>query len=223
MATLNSSNIVNGNIIEPNDLLQLYNALTAGGGTTGAYDISISGSLTGSATSATTATTALTSSKSTIPAPINIGTYYLTFVEGTGTYAPKIDNNLEYNTATNNLVVTASYATLAATSTNATTAINLTSTAVMPSGSNPSSNFLAVAAGSLVMTGSVATTATTDALKNKVLGQTLFINATIFNAAGSGNVVWIRSYNPATGQFQLQTAGGTNSEFVLWTAMYVPS
>jgi hypothetical protein len=27
MATLDSSNIVNGNVIEPNDILQLYNAL----------------------------------------------------------------------------------------------------------------------------------------------------------------------------------------------------
>lgn len=48
MATLDNSNIVNGNIIQPNDILQLYSAFTAGGG----YDVSISGSLTGSATSA---------------------------------------------------------------------------------------------------------------------------------------------------------------------------
>jgi len=62
MATLNSSNIVNGNLIEPNDLLQLYDAFTAGGGTTGAYNVSISGSLTGSATSADTSTIATSAS-----------------------------------------------------------------------------------------------------------------------------------------------------------------
>jgi hypothetical protein len=93
----------------------------------------------------------------------------------------------------------------------------------MPSGSVPTSQYLRVAAGSLTMTGSIATSEVADELKNKILGTTLFINATIFNAAGSGNVVWVRSYTSATGQFQLQTAGGTNSEFVMWTAHYVPS
>jgi hypothetical protein len=57
MAQLNPSNIQNGNIIQANDVLQLYDALTSGGG----YNVSISGSLTGSASTATTATTATTS------------------------------------------------------------------------------------------------------------------------------------------------------------------
>lgn len=54
MANLNSSNIVNGNTIETNDILQLYNAFTSNGG----YSVSISGSLTGSATSASVAISA---------------------------------------------------------------------------------------------------------------------------------------------------------------------
>jgi len=58
MAQLNSSNITNGNTVQPNDLLQLYNALTAGGG----YNVSISGSITGSATTASFVTTAQTAS-----------------------------------------------------------------------------------------------------------------------------------------------------------------
>lgn len=62
MATLNSSNITDGNTIEPTDLLQLYDALTPGGGTTGAYSVSISGSITGSATTATSSSYALSSS-----------------------------------------------------------------------------------------------------------------------------------------------------------------
>jgi len=57
MAQLNSSNIVNGNVISTSDILQLYNALTAGGGTTGVYNVSLSGSITGSATSSSFATT----------------------------------------------------------------------------------------------------------------------------------------------------------------------
>jgi hypothetical protein len=63
MATLNSSNITDGNTVEPNDLLQLYDAFTSGGGTTGAYSVSISGSLTGSASTATSASFAISSSR----------------------------------------------------------------------------------------------------------------------------------------------------------------
>jgi hypothetical protein len=62
MATLNSSNITTGNTVEANDLLQLYDALTPGGGTTGAYNVSISGSLTGSASTAISASFATTAS-----------------------------------------------------------------------------------------------------------------------------------------------------------------
>ena len=62
MATLNSSNIENGNIIETTDILQLYDAFTAGGGTTGVYDVTVSGSLIGNASTATSASYAITAS-----------------------------------------------------------------------------------------------------------------------------------------------------------------
>ena len=62
MATLNSGNITNGNTIETNDILQLYDALTPGGGTTGAYNVTVSGSLVGNASTSTSASYALTSS-----------------------------------------------------------------------------------------------------------------------------------------------------------------
>ena len=58
MATLDSSNILDGNTIEPTDILQLYDAFTPGGGTTGAYSVTISGSLIGTATSSSYAITA---------------------------------------------------------------------------------------------------------------------------------------------------------------------
>ncbi len=41
MATLNNSNIVNGNTIETNDLLQLYDAFNFNGAST-KYDVSLS-------------------------------------------------------------------------------------------------------------------------------------------------------------------------------------
>jgi hypothetical protein len=57
MATLDSSNISNGNTIEPNDLLQLYNAFDYENAST-KYNVSLSGSLDGNATTATDATNA---------------------------------------------------------------------------------------------------------------------------------------------------------------------
>jgi hypothetical protein len=58
MATLNSSNIVNNNVILTSDLLQLYNALNYVGAST-QYLVSLSGSLEGTASYATTASFAL--------------------------------------------------------------------------------------------------------------------------------------------------------------------
>ena len=104
MATLDPSNIVNGNIIEPNDILQLYSALgsTNPGSITG---LVMTGSLDGSATSII------------IPSPAtSTGTYYPTLVPGVGTQNLEI-GTLEYNAATDTLTTTASYATLASTST----------------------------------------------------------------------------------------------------------
>ena len=58
MATLDSSNIVNNNVIQTNDLLQLYNALSYPGASP-QYLVEISGSLLGTASYATTASFAL--------------------------------------------------------------------------------------------------------------------------------------------------------------------
>ena len=54
MATLSKANMVTGNTITAADVTQLVDAFTSGGG----YSVSISGSLTGSASTATTANTA---------------------------------------------------------------------------------------------------------------------------------------------------------------------
>jgi hypothetical protein len=131
--TLSKSNIVNGNTIQAADVSQSIDAFTG----TIAYDITLSGSLqltgsvksrngyTGSlqgtasiatsasyALTATTATTA-TSASNITTAVTSSGTNYLVFVSEAGTKAPKIASLLEYNVATNSLIVTASYATTA--------------------------------------------------------------------------------------------------------------
>jgi hypothetical protein len=61
MATLNPSNIVNGNIIEPSDILQLYQAFGTGSGAN-ITGLSMTGSLNGNASTATTSSFAVTSS-----------------------------------------------------------------------------------------------------------------------------------------------------------------
>jgi hypothetical protein len=63
MATLNSSNITDGNTIEPTDILQLYDAFTSGGGTTGAYNVTVSGSLIGNASTSTSSSYAISASR----------------------------------------------------------------------------------------------------------------------------------------------------------------
>jgi hypothetical protein len=90
----------------------------------------------------------------------------------------------------------------------------------MPSGSIATTQVLRVAAGSLILTGSVATTDATDELKSKILGTTLFVNATPFNDPAQ---ISVRAYTPGTGQIQFQQVGGSTNVFIMWTAYYVPS
>ena len=113
MATLDNSNIVNGNVIQPNDLLQLYDAFDFAGAST-KYDVTLSGSLTGNATTATTATTA-TSASNITTATTGSGVYYPVVVSGVGTKPPKIVSNFELsgsvlNNITASRAITASYA-----------------------------------------------------------------------------------------------------------------
>ena len=94
MATLDKSNVVNGNIVEASDITALYNALTAGGG----YDVSISGSITGSASTAISSSYAVTSSFSlaseeSVLAEISVSSPYATISE-TATSANSIRLNL---------------------------------------------------------------------------------------------------------------------------------
>ena len=222
MATLDPSNVINGNTIEASDIAQLYQAFGTGSGAdiTG---LSMTGSLYGNAltaTTATTATTAATSSKSTIPSPTNTGTYYLTFVEGTGTYAPKIDSNLEYNAATNNLVVTASYAT---------NVQNVSATQVdsqqytIVSAGPVEANFRFVA-GVIKCTSGVGQTPNNPLLIGKTLGADAWITLTL--AVGSlapGQVTAVKALNTSTGVIDIVTAGGSGAEDVHYHVIYIPS
>jgi hypothetical protein len=124
-----SSNIANGNIIQPTDILPLYAAMTSGGG----YSVSLSGSITGSASTATTATTA-TSASNITTVITGGGTHYLTFVDQVGTRPAKLASLLEYNATTNSLQVTASRAITASYALNVATPSSTVN--VIPSGSS---------------------------------------------------------------------------------------
>jgi hypothetical protein len=85
MATLNSSNITDGNTIEPTDILQLYDAFTSGGGTTGAYNVTVSGSLIGNASTSTSASFATSASRAVSSSFAITASYALNGGGGTST------------------------------------------------------------------------------------------------------------------------------------------
>ena len=184
MATLNPSNVVNGNTIQASDIEQLYNAF----GTGSAGFAPITGvSLTGSITNANVATTA-TSASNITTAITGGGTHYLAFVQGAGTNPPKIASLLEYNAATNNLTVTASFATTASYAlTGSVTQVN---TQYYDNEINTIPADFKFVAGKVTMTNGAATSSVFTVLQGKVLGNTVWINASYpeaFNITSSVN------------------------------------
>jgi hypothetical protein len=185
MATLNPSNVVNGNTIQASDIEQLYNAF----GTGSAGFTPISGvSLTGSITNANVATLAASASKITTTVFTGSVTHYLTFVEGAGTNPPRIDNDLEYNPNTNNLTVTASFAN--------TASFALTGSAIQvnnqfyDNGTNVVPGDFKFVAGKVAMTNGSATSSVFTVLQGKTIGNNVWINAsypTTFNITSSVN------------------------------------
>jgi hypothetical protein len=223
MATLNSSNIVNGNVVETTDILQLYDALTAGGGTTGVYNVSISGSLTGSATTSTTATTA-TSASNITTAITGGGTHYLTFVDQAGTRPAKLASLLEYNAATNNLQVTASRAITSSYALNASVGqvdgqryINSLTPSTVNNG-----NFQFIAGGGTLISG-VLTSSIYAPLAGKTMGQNVWITATY-----TGDLGAITSPSPtlvvnlsSSGAIIIEQLTPQNDVDIVWTGMYI--
>ncbi len=167
MATLNPSNVVNGNTIQASDVLQLFEAFGTG-------SQNITGlSLTGSITNATTAATA-SASTNLIVATTSSGIYYPVIVDGSGTKPPKILSTFELsgsvlNNITASHAIIASYAlTGSVTQVNNQFYDNLT-TAVP-------GDFKFVA-GKVAMTNGSATSSVFTVLAGKTIGNTVWINA----------------------------------------------
>jgi len=169
MATLNPSNVINGNTIEASDIAQLYKAFGTGSGA------DITGlSMTGSITNANVATSA-TSASNITTAVTGGGTHYLTFVDQAGTRPPKVASLLEYNAATNNLTVTASFATTASFASNSS--VTQVNAQYYDNGVNTIPADFKFVAGKVAMTNGAATSSIFTNLIGKVIGNTVWINA----------------------------------------------
>ena len=208
MATLNPSNITTGNTILASDILQLYEAF--GTGSQNITGLSMTGSITNAniATSASNVTTAITGG----------GTHYLTFVDQAGTRPPKIASLLEYTATTNNLQVTASYATSASFASNSN-ATQVNSQNYDGGGGVVTGNFKFIA-GKASMTSGAATSSIFTALAGKTLGTNAWITANfgISDPVSPDNLV-VTSIS-SSGAILFDCGGGATGT-VIFTGIYV--
>ena len=180
MATLNPSNVINGNTIQASDVLQLFEAFGTG-------SQNITGlSLTGSITNATTAATA-SSATNLIVAITSSGIYYPVIVDGSGTKPPKILSTFELsgsvlNNITASRAITASYAL-----TGSVTQVN---NQFYDNGSTVVPGNFKFIAGKIAMTLGAATSSIFTVLAGKTIGDNVWINAAYpeaFNITSSVN------------------------------------
>lgn len=211
MATLDNSNIVNGNVIQPNDLLQLYDAFDYAGAST-KYNVTLSGSLTGNASTATTATSA----SNTTTALSTTGVFYPAFVSAEGTKPVKIDADLEYNADTNSLTVTSSHAVSSSYAANASVSQVQGS---YDDGTIQTGNFKFVAGRATMSTGN-ATSSAFPLLAGKTLGVNAWITANYISGYGPGDIVAITSISSSGAILFDDQGGGSNGQFV-FTGFYI--
>lgn len=211
MATLDPSNITTGNIIQASDIAQLYSAFGTGSS-------NITGlSMTGSITNATAAVTA-TSASNVTTAITGGGTHYLTFVDQAGTRPPKIASLLEYTATTNNLQVTASYATSASFALNSN-ATQVNSQNYDGGGGVTTGNFKFIA-GKAAMTGGTATSSIFTALAGKTLGTNAWITAN-FGLTDPGSPDNLIVTDISSSGAILFDCGGIANGTVIFTGIYI--
>ena len=221
MATLNPSNVVNGNTIQASDVLQLFEAFGTG-------SQNITGlSMTGSITNATLATTA-TSASNITTAITGGGIHYITFVSGSGTKPPKIASLLEYNAATNNLTVTASFATTASFALNSS--VTQVNAQFYDNGVNTIPADFKFVAGKVAMTNGAATSSIFTNLIGKVLGDTVWINAaypqtfnitsSVTSAPPTTNLSILKVNVSASGQVLISGAP-SDTGTIIFTGIYI--
>lgn len=216
MATLDPGNIVNGNVIETNDLLQLYQAFGTGSGAS-ITGLAMTGSLNGNASTATTATTATSASNLTTAVVSTPGNYYLTMTDAVGTKPIKIHGTLEYNTTTYSLAVTASHAVSSSYAANASVSQVQGS---YDTGTVNTGNFKFVA-GRVNMSNAAATSSAFPLLAGKTLGTDAWITANYQNGAAAADILMVTSIS-SSGEILFDGFGGQpTSATVVFTGFYI--
>ena len=214
MATLNPSNVINGNTIQASDIEQLYNAF----GTGSSGFATITGlSLTGSITNATTAATA-SSATNLIVAITSSGIYYPVIVDGSGTKPPKILSTFELsgsvlNNITASRAITASYA-LTGSVTQVNTQYYDNGTTVVPG------DFKFIA-GKTVMTNGAATSSLFTVLAGKTIGNTVWINASYPEAFSTTPGQSLLKVNVSSSGQVLISGAPTDTGTVIFTGTYI--
>ena len=215
MATLDNSNIVNGNVIQPNDLLQLYDAFDFAGAST-KYDVTLSGSLTGNATTATTATTA-TSASNITTATTGSGVYYPVVVSGVGTKPPKIVSNFELsgsvlNNITASRAITASYAN--------NSIVSQVNSQEYDNGGIVTGDFKFIAGKTAIIAGS-ATSSVFPVLVGKTLGTNAWITANYALTSGPSDAVIVTSISSSGAILFDNNSPGVPTGTVIFTGIYI--
>ena len=212
MATLNPSNVITGNTIQASDVLQLFEAF--GTGSQNITGLSMTGSITNanvaiSATSASNITTAITAS----------GINYLVFVTGSGTNPPKIASLLEYNAATNSLTVTASFATTASHALTGT--VTQVNTQYYDNGVTVVPGDFKFIAGKTAMTAGAATSSLFTVLAGKVIGDTVWINASYPEAFSTTPGQSLLKVNVSSSGQVLISGAPSDTGTIIFTGTYI--
>lgn len=209
MATLSKANMVTGNTITAADVTQLVDALTAGGG----YSVSISGSLTGSATNASKL-------DPTLNASTNLNYNVLFASTSSATYETIYKENgtvMTYNPSTDVLTVTSSFATTASYALNATNPTVLYDQNYERLGSGIIQGNIEFIAGAVQMSSGTGISGNFPNIVGKTLNVDLFITTTVHTTGVYAVVTGIGG----AGAISFSTTGGGGGDIVNFTGIVI--
>ncbi len=211
MATLNPSNVINGNVIQASDILQLFEAFGTG-------SQNITGlSLTGSITNAITALTSSITNNIIVPVTSS-GIYYPVIVDGAGTKPPRILSTFELSGSVLNNI-TASQAITASFASNST--VTQVNTQYYDNGVNTVPADFKFVAGKIAMTSGAATSSIFTNLIGKVIGNTVWINASYPEAFTTTPGQSLLKVNVSSSGQVLISGAPNDTGTIIFTGIYI--
>jgi hypothetical protein len=211
MATLNPSNVINGNVIQASDILQLFEAFGTG-------SQNITGlSLTGSITNAITALTSSITNNIIVPVTSS-GIYYPVIVDGAGTKPPRILSTFELSGSVLNNI-TASQAITASFASNST--VTQVNTQYYDNGVNTVPADFKFVAGKIAMTSGAATSSIFTNLIGKVIGNTVWINASYPEAFTTTPGQSLLKVNASSSGQVLISGAPSDTGTIIFTGIYI--